>query len=309
MRRLVVAGTLLVALAAAAAPARAAGTAAPLVLDGCAAVVRAAPGQQIALSPDAVLQPIAGVLAKLDPLGVLVPPFETLWRALPAIPIGTAPASIPGSAIADAVIGKLRELPLLAPVIDVLDEPVRSVLSLTCGVLVQPVPPSSPPPAPSAGSTAPAPGGRPAPGGSGAGSPADPGGRAGTPPNGGGTGTVPSASSASSVPSGSPAAGLPSVLDYPSLFNPSGLPGPGVPPDGVAFNYNDVPQIGPVKVNPQAVDATLMPGRAEAMAVSRSQSVGLPILLATLLVTLVATQLARVWVLRRPERDESHPLG
>ncbi|WAL65430.1 hypothetical protein ORV05_31825 [Amycolatopsis cynarae] len=290
MRRLVVAVTLLIASAAGAAPALAADTAAPVVLGSCAATVQAAPGTQIALSPDAVLQPVVGVLAQLDPLGVLVPPFETLWRALPAIPIGTAPAAIPGSAIADAVIGRLRALPLLGPVIDVLVGPVRSVLSLTCGVLVQPSPsPSSPSSPPSTGSPPQVPGG----------TPADPARPSGTPPNGGGT---------ISVPTPAPG-GTPSVLDYPSLFDPGGLPGPGVPPDGVAFDYGAVPQAGPVKVDPQAVDATLTPGRAEAMAVRESRPIGLPILLATLLFTLVATQLVRVWLLRGPGRGRSHPLG
>jgi hypothetical protein len=78
-------------------------------------------------------------------------------------------------------------------------------------------------------------------------------------------------------------------LESPPLFDSGGLPGPGLPADGIAFNYDNAPRVGPINVDRQAVNAALSPGCTEAMALAGSRSIGPPILLATLLLTLVAT--------------------
>lgn len=263
MRRLVVAGLVAVALVAGSGTAEAADS---LVLGSCAATVEGQPGQQISLSPAAVGQPITDVLTKLDPLGVLVPPFQSTWNSLPPIPIGTGPGAISGATIADAVVGRLRDLPLLAPVVDPLITPVRSALAAACGVLVRPV---SPPPA-SGGAPSPAAPGQPA----------------------GGAAAPPVQPTGQAFP-GQPAA--PGVTPLP-LPEASGLP-----LDGIAFTYTGVPEVDPVRMEPQVVNTALAPNRADGLTASKPRPAGLLILLAALVLSLVVTQLVRTWVLRRPK--------
>jgi hypothetical protein len=270
MRRLVLAGTFVVALAAGTPTARAAD---PVLLTGCAASVQAAQGQQIELSRDAVLEPISKALGTLDPLGVLTPPFRDLWHAQPPIVLGSGPGTISGAVIADAVVGQLHQVPVLAPVIDALVGPVRSVLMMTCGVLVQPI-------AALAGAPAPVPG-----------SPAAPG--------------VPGRFPNPGAPAGGPAAPPPSpgAVDgqppEPPFYNSTGLLGPDLSPDGIAFDYSGAPQTQAINVDPRAVDASLSAGRADALAMRAPGPARLPFLLATLVLTLVTTQLIRTWALRR----------
>lgn len=266
MRRLVVAGLVAVALVAGSGTAEAADS---LVLGSCAATVEVQPGQQISLSPDAVVQPITDVLTKLDPLGVLVPPFQSTWNSLPPIPIGTGPGAISGATIADAVVGRLRDLPLLAPVVDVLITPVRSALTAACGVLAQPV---SPPPTASGGAPAPAVPGQPGPSGGAA---------------------APSVQPTGQAFPGQPAAPGATPLPLPDAN--------ALPLDGIAFTYTGVPEVDPVRMEPQAVDTALAPNRADGLAASKPRPAGLLILLATLVLSLVVIQLVRTWVLRRPK--------
>jgi hypothetical protein len=272
MRRLVLAGTFVVALAAGTPTAQAAD---PVLLTGCAASAQAESGQQIVLSPDAVIEPITKVLGPLDPLGALTPPFRDLWHAQPPIVLGSGPGVIRGAAIADAVVGRLRQVPVLAPVIDAVIAPVRSVLTMTCGVLVQPIAPPAGAPAPGPGSPG-VPGSSPHPGAPAAGpAPALP---------------------AAAAPANGQAAGAP----VPPFYNATGLPGPGLLSDGIAFDYGGVPQTLAVNVDPRAVDASLASaGRADALAMRDPGPPRLPFLLATLVLTLVTAQFVRTWVLRR----------
>jgi len=106
------------------------------VVDNCAATVPS--GRGIALNPVAVLEPIAGLLAPLDPLGVVVPAFRSLWVEQPPIPLPAAPSGIPGTVIADAVLARLAEIPLLSPVLDALTAPLRGRLGMTCGIAITP---------------------------------------------------------------------------------------------------------------------------------------------------------------------------
>jgi hypothetical protein len=286
VRRFVSAAAASVALATAGmaiggTPASAADT---VVLNDCRAIVQATPGQAISLNPAAVIRQLNALLAPLDPLNVLRPPFTQIWNGLGPIALGTAgqaEGTISGAVIGDAVVGKLREISLLAPVIDVLAPAVKSLLSTDCGVTTQPgepAPPGSPAPAPPGGPDGP---GTPSP-------------QPQRPPNSPGA----EGSGSSSYVPPEPAPGIAMLPAY-----PPGIPGPGIPPDGVAYSYGSggVPQAGI-----PAVDATTLgsrsTGTAQALPARTTGIIGQPMLLATLLVTLVGTQLVRTWILRRARR-------
>lgn len=240
------------------------------VLDSCVATVH--DGEHLALNPAAVQQPIIDLLNPLDPLHVLVPAFRNGWAGQQPILLPGGQAVIAGDQIATAVIDRLRGISALAPVIDVLAQPVRTVLSAGCRVTVTPGPPAAPPP----GGTPPAGGapkpGTPAPGSLAPGIPAD-------------------------VP-GSAATLLPGYV----VGAVPGVPGEGgLPPDGIAYNYDSstVPQQSDadrlaLSLARSAGTAEVLPGEGGARLLDR------PVMLATLLLTLVGTQLLRVWVLRRP---------
>jgi hypothetical protein len=242
------------------------------VLDSCVATVR--DGETLALDPDAVAQPIIDLLSPLDPLGVLVPGFREAWRAQPPILLPGGSAVITGDAIADAVVERLRSLPVLAPVIDSLSGPLRVTLARTCAITVVPNPPAGQPP--SSGSAPPP--------------------------------TAPAQPAQPGAPAGGarfPDRGTMTVLpEYPlgAGYGGYGVPGQGgVPPDGVGFNYNNVgvPQAG---ADTLAMALARSPGTAEALPVENHPgSFTRPAVLATLVLTLVSTQLVRTWVLRRSE--------
>jgi len=255
----------------------------PVLLDSCAVTVQGEPGQLISLKPAAVTPQILSVLAPLDPLKVLRPAFTGIWNTVPPITVGSVGPTdglISGSTIADAVLAKLREISVLAPVIDVLAPPLKTLLSSNCGVATKPGSPAPTPPAPgqppaTPGKPAPAPGGTPAPGGSAGG-----------------------IQQGQGVPGG---AALSAV--YPPGPGQGGIPGPGIPPDGVAYDYGPaaVPQIPDVSAATRGFNGQST-GSAEALPAASTGGIGRPMLLAALLVTLVGTQLVRRWVLRRTRR-------
>jgi hypothetical protein len=113
----------------------------------CSAVVDGAPGQEVVLAPQSVADTLAGVLAGLDPLGVLTEPFRTAWNSSGPIHLGTISAGeteISGSQVADAVAARLGEIPLLGPVLGQLMSTVRGVLDAVCGLLLRGVTPAAP---------------------------------------------------------------------------------------------------------------------------------------------------------------------
>jgi hypothetical protein len=292
--RLLTAGSLTLALGAGSATfgAGSAAAAEPLILSSCATAVTGQPGETVTLSPGALMMPIVDALAPLDPLGVIVPPFRQVWSGLPPIRIGTIPvgtALIPGDQIANAVIGQLGRIPVLGPVLDVLTGRVLSLLSGTCGVVVQGVTavggavgversgPQQPPGAPGTGPKPPAPG-----------TPGTPPG--GNPPAGGAT---PPASGALPV----------EPVGFGALLR-NGIPGDGLPLHGVVFSSGEVgyiPQFG--LTNPNAPDAEQLraTGRAETMASASSSGVGRPVVFAVLALALVIAQVVRIWALRRAD--------
>jgi hypothetical protein len=129
-----------VGLVGATAGAGSAGAAEPIVVGDCRTSVRGEPGQPVSLATSAVLQPVTDLIRAVPLLGPpLAEPFARAFAALPPIPIGSVPTGtghVHGADIANAVVGKLREMPLLGPVIGALATSVQQTLSAGCGITV-----------------------------------------------------------------------------------------------------------------------------------------------------------------------------
>lgn len=261
-------------------PSAAAGT---LVLDSCAVTVQGEPGQLVSLKPAAVTPQIMAALAPLDPLNVLRPAFSGVWQALPPIALGSIGATdglISGSAVGDAVLGDLRKISLLTPVIDALSPSVRALLGAHCGVTTKPATPAPAPASrPPAGPRPPA-GGTPAS----PGAPATPG--------------APAATGTTVTSPGVPGAVLGS--QFPGVAGQGGVPGPGIPPDRVAYDYGPaaVPQVPAVDARMQGLGGQST-GSAEALPAASESGVSRSTLLAGLLLAFVGTQWFRRWALKR----------
>lgn len=127
----------------------------PVVAPNCTAAVGGTPGQEVALDPTSLTDPLTSALADVDPLGLVGGTFREVWQGVPVIPVGTVPAGealIPGAQIADAVTAELGELPVLALVLEPLTPAVREALTSLCGIVARGVLPGAPkpdaPPAP-----------------------------------------------------------------------------------------------------------------------------------------------------------------
>jgi hypothetical protein len=287
-----------------------ASAAGPIALESCVARVVNEPGQQIALRPSAVSAPIEAALAPLDPLGLIRPVFRQVWSTVAPIPIGTIPAAgqvvIPGHAIANAVAAQLMALPILAPVLEPLLATVWSTIAQACSVVgeavagatgTQPAPAPAPAPAPGQ----PAPGQPPAQ----AAPPAATGGQ--TPRGGGGAGGVPPESAGAAAPAaGGPTSNV--ALEYPVEWR-TATPGIGLSPDGVALKLPalpggnaQAPQFGILGPNGAvSPNQNQLAGSAEPLSDEPRQALSGPVILAALLLTLVAAQWGRTWILRRPQ--------
>lgn len=258
-RRLVAAGTAALAFGLPVAIAMPANAAQTRVLDSCVATVTE--GDQLALSPAAVTEPIVTALTPLDPLHALMPAFRGIWAQQQPIPLPGGQAVITGDQIATAVLGRLQGIPMLSSVLDALAGPLRDELRSTCAITVTPAPHKGPPPAGSA----------PAPGGPGT------------------TGSAPASRQpvSADVP-GAAATLLPGYVP--------GAPGEGgLLPDGIAFDNAAASQPDAQRLALSNSSGTAMALPGEAFAGSSWQ----PTVLAALVLTLVGTQLLRVWLLRR----------
>ncbi|MFI5586224.1 hypothetical protein ACIA5G_14380 [Amycolatopsis sp. NPDC051758] len=242
----------------------------PVTAPGCSSTVTGTPGQPVALAPASVAQPVVSALSGLDPLGVLTGTFRTVWATTAPIPVGTVPTGqgeIPGGRIADAVLARLGEIPVLAPVLTPLVSTVRTSLASLCGILVRGQAPGAPE------TTAP---------GTPAGPPAGPGA-----PGGSGTPVAGRQWTVAGVPG--PVRGGGAVFGTPI---PGQLPGAGFP--GSAGS--GVPQAG--SAAPVVVEARRSLGSAEALPEPRPDDLSWPVLAAILVLAAVSAQLVRRWVLR-----------
>jgi hypothetical protein len=316
-----------------------AGTAAastPIVIGSCATSVQGAPGTPVQLAPGAVVQPITNLVDAVPLLGpTLAGQFQSAWDALPPIPIGALPTGsgvISGGQIAGDVVAQLKQIPLLGPILGTLVGSVQSTLTSMCQVGVTGInqavaPVQSGTAAIAQGSRqmqqglgiAPKSGGSPGSGGT----PGQAGTPAGSSPGqqqGGTSGsTAGMPSSNSPVLGGLSFAGSGGSL-FPSLdgfglaesplaryagipFASAGLfdPSPGVKYGGDVTGY--APGFGVLgQNNGPAADGVQTAGQAEALrptAGALAGGVGLPMLLAVLMLAGVTAALVRTWVLRR----------
>ncbi|MEV4142583.1 hypothetical protein AB0J40_02890 [Amycolatopsis sp. NPDC049691] len=241
---------------------------APATAAGCSATVTGVPGEQVALAPASVTEPVVSALAGLDPLGVLTGTFRAIWAGTAPIPVGTVPvgqAEIPGTRIADAVVARLGELPVLAPVLGPLVATVRTSLASLCGILVRGRVPGAPPvESPVNPVPAPAPGGAPD----------------------GGTPIAGRQWTVAAVPGSTPGGGA--VFGTPI---PGQLPGSGFPAGA------EVPPAGGQP--PVVLDARRSAGSAEALAAPPGDGLSWPVLAGILLLAAVSAQLVRRWGFRR----------
>ncbi|MEV6823549.1 hypothetical protein [Amycolatopsis sp. NPDC051102] len=250
----------------------------PATVAGCSATVTGVPGERVALAPASVTEPVVSALAGLDPLGLLTGVFQSVWAGAAPIPVGTVPAGqaeIPGSRIADAVVARLGELPVLAPVLTPLVSTVRTSLTSLCGIVVRGRVPDAPPGSPPSVPPAPP-------------EPAPPGAADGA--LGGGAPIAGRQWTVAAVPGSTPDGGA--VFGTPI---PGQLPGAGFPmPAG-----SGMPQAAADA--PVVTDARRAAGSAEALAASsRGDQLSWPVLVAILLLAAVAAQLVRRWGVRRP---------
>ncbi|WP_431918288.1 hypothetical protein [Amycolatopsis tucumanensis] len=230
------------------------------VLDSCVATVTE--GDELALSPLAVLDPVVSVLAPLDPLNVLVPAFETAWRATPPIELPAAgPAGIAGDVIADAVLARLTGISVVGPVLDVLVGPVHGLLAGTCRITVvraeaPPADPVTAPPPPPPTLAPPEP----------------------------------------SLPAGGPAGGgAPSEPPPYQGDGPAGaLPAPG-------SHYEVQSTVPQAQFDSVALGRSRVAATAEALPADDPRPWESPAILAALLIALVGIQLGRTWILRRTD--------
>jgi hypothetical protein len=234
----------------------------------CSATVTGVPGAQLALAPASVTEPVVSALSGLDPLGVLTGTFRSLWAGTAPIPLGTIPAGqvvIPGTRIADAVVTRLGELPVVAPVLAPLVSTVRASLASLCGIVVRGEVPGVPPATPA--------------------NPAPPGAAGGSPDAG-----IPIAGrqwTVAAVPGSTAGGGA--VFGTPI---PGQLPGAGFPAGA------ELPQAGGQA--PVVLDARRAAGSAEALAAPRGDALSWPVLAGILLLAAVSAQLMRRWGFRRP---------
>ncbi|HEX3588420.1 MAG TPA: hypothetical protein VHV74_02235 [Pseudonocardiaceae bacterium] len=310
------------------------GASAPIVIGSCATTVRGAPGTPVELSPSAVLSPVVSLLKPLDPLGLITPSFEKAFAALPPIPIGALPtgkSTITGGQIANDVTAQLKHLPL-GGLLTALTGKVQSSLTSLCGVTVIGVNAAAAPVQQGTSSissaaqkaeqqaglapkqTSPGSGGTPGKTGS-------TGGSGGTTQQGGGAagGGLPSANSpvVGGLPPnlgiGGDSFGAGALLDYGLGDSPlaryAGIPfasaGLFDPAPGVRYGGN-VPGYGPGygqlgKGDSIPSDGVQTAGHAEALNLGGAlgNGVGLPRLLAVLMLAGVTAALVRTWVLRR----------
>ncbi|HEY3608360.1 MAG TPA: hypothetical protein VGL06_12710 [Pseudonocardiaceae bacterium] len=311
-----------------------ASAATPIVVGSCATTVQGSPGTPVELSPSAVVQPITNLITAVPILGpLLAPQFQTAFTALPPIPLGALPTGsgvITGGQIANDVVAQLDKLPLLGPIIGTLVGTVQSTLASMCRVTMSGVNAVVAPVQDGTGAlaqgsqqlqqslgVAPKTGGSPGTGGTP--------GQTGTPAGGGGGQQQGGGSSGLPAPNSPVLGGLPFTGAGNSMFTNGNLfgfgfaesplaryagipfasaglfdPSPGVRYGGDVSGY--APGFGVLGQNQVPADGVQTAGQAEALGSpgnALTNSVGLPMLLAVLMLAGVTAALVRTWALRR----------
>lgn len=314
----------------------AAGSAQPIIVGSCATTVQGAPGTPVELSPSAVLGSIDKAIDDvLGPLDILGSPLTSAVAALPNIPIGSLPTgktTVTGAQIADDVMAQLDKLSL--PVVgnlltgnllpSVLGE-AKTLIASGCGLVLNGVNAAAAPVqqgassigqaaqsaeqqaglAPKSGSTS----------GSGGGSPSKTGTGGSAPPaQQGGSGGLPASNSpvVGGLPPGlgsTDAFGPGALLDFGLADSPlaryAGIPfaSAGLFDQAPGARYGgDVPGLNTGQLGQgDPADGVQTAGQAFAYnpGGGLGDGVGLPMLLAVLMLAGVTAALVRTWVLRR----------
>ncbi|MDQ3576533.1 MAG: hypothetical protein M3443_02810 [Actinomycetota bacterium] len=303
----------------------------PIVIGSCVATIQGVPGQPLALSPSAVLNPVLGVVRGVPLLGPgLANGVSGAVSSMGNIPLGAVPSSdttISGSTIANAAVPRIKtaiqKIALIGPVLGGIVSGVQRALTQGCGVVVKVINTASAPVqetvdttgktiqqgaaklVPPSGGTAPTKpeqSGKPGTNPSGGGAP----GPRGNPGGGGGALPVPNQNVIGGVPGG----GLPlysgnfdfgrsPMADYSSLpFAKPGLfsPSPATRYGGAVPGY--APQFGILGDEGDA-NGVQAAGRADTLGPVRGDRIALPVLLAVLALSGATAALVRTWVLRR----------
>ncbi|HEX5114722.1 MAG TPA: hypothetical protein VFW65_05940 [Pseudonocardiaceae bacterium] len=117
------------------------GAPAPIVIGSCATTVQGTPGTPVELSPSAVLSPVVSAVDAVPILGpTLASPAASAFAALPPIPIGSLPTgtgTITGGQIANAVTAQLGKIPVLGTVLGTVTKTLQKTLAATCEVTVK----------------------------------------------------------------------------------------------------------------------------------------------------------------------------
>ena len=293
------------------------------MVGSCAATIQGEPGTPIQLQPGAVLEPVVNIVRALDPLNLITPGVRSAVAGLPPIPIGAIPTGtgmITGGQIANAVVGQLRKIPLLGPIIGAVSDGVQKTLTGACGVTVKAAntvaaqaQDNSAALADKANETARSiiPGAGGTPGGPKPGTPPKPG-PGGSTGGGVGGGTPPPPAAQLPVVDGMfPTApqlsgwgwntGRSPMTDYSTIpFAQAGLyaPSPGVRYGGGVPGYS--PQFGILGVDNPPNDGVQAAGHAEAIGGAPGRpDIDISVLIAVLVLSGVTAALVRTWVLRK----------
>ncbi|MEV4729854.1 hypothetical protein [Saccharopolyspora sp. NPDC049426] len=153
LRRHLTSGALVLAAFSATPAAEAAEPA--VVLPTCAAVVEGAPGTEVMVLPQALVEPVATAVQGVVGLPGVAEAFRAEWSAAPPISVGRiGEGYLSGGRIADAVIARLAEIPAARAVLGGLAPVVHATLSPVCGIVTHvelpdlPRLPLGPPPMP-----------------------------------------------------------------------------------------------------------------------------------------------------------------
>ena len=295
----------------------------PIVVGDCSTTVQGETGTPLAMSPNAVLEPVLNVVRAVPLVGPgLVNQVRTRVSNMGNIPLGTLPSAdttISGGTIAAAAVPRIRSaiqsIPLIGGVLGQIIGGVQGVLSSGCGIVVDVVNKAAAPVQEGTKAVADASeqvvggivpgGGGGGPGGGGPGS-ETPGGSG---PGAGNPGNVPAPNHPpvggyqpgewSLYPPGMWSFGRWPMADYGSVpFAQAGLfaPSPGVRYGGSVPGYT--PEFGIIGTD-RPGDGVQAAGRAEALTPPEGQKIAFPVLLAVLALSVVTAALVRTWVLRR----------
>lgn len=272
-----------------------------VLADTCSGTFDGSPGEPAEMRQSAVIGPVTDVVRSIPLIGAgTADAVANAMNAKGPIPLGAFPSSgsrtVSGGQIATQVVNEVNTIPVLGPVLSLVDSGVTQKLTALCGMTLNAIPLPLPPPPPAATSNRPAPPpsqaapppqngspGQPAAGQPPAPQPGEPAGVGSAAPGTGGLGDYSGLGTVPSYDYGS----LPGMFTAPSVDYTS-LPGTGSTPDGTSDTGQN-----------RADSPTNLAGAANPLSGLSGQGIGMPVALAVLALGGVTAGLVRAWVLRR----------